>query len=94
MATKKGEQGGPWVVGRKYLIRTVTMILTGKLVAVYPGELVLDTAAWIAETARFMNTIESGDLQEVEPMGNGVIVGRGSVIDAVEWAHPLPTEQR
>ncbi len=38
----------PWEIGKIYLIRTVTMIDTGRLVAVTPQELVLEDAAWIA----------------------------------------------
>ena len=36
---------GPWEIGKNYLIRTVTMIDTGKLVAVTAQELVLESAA-------------------------------------------------
>lgn len=43
---------GPWNVGANYLIRTVTMIDTGRLVDVGPQELVLEEAAWIADTGR------------------------------------------
>jgi len=36
---------GPWEIGKNYLIRTVTMIDTGRLVAVSAQELVLEDAA-------------------------------------------------
>ena len=76
---------GPWEVGAIYLIRTVTMIDTGRLVAVSPQELVLEDAAWIADTGRFAQAVEKAEFGEVEPFPNGrVIVGRGSVIDAVK----------
>lgn len=76
---------GPWELGKIYLIRTVTMIDTGRLVAVTPQELVLEDAAWIADTGRFSQAVEKAEFGEVEPFPQGrVIVGRGSVIDAVE----------
>ena len=67
-----------------YLIRTVTMIQTGRLIAVYPQELVLEDAAWIADTGRFADALKSLNFNEVEPFPDGpVFIGRGSVIDAV-----------
>ena len=75
---------GPWEIGKNYLIRTVTMIDTGRLVAVTPQELVLEDAAWIADTGRFAQAVEEADFSEVEPFPEGrVIIGRGSIIDAV-----------
>ena len=83
-----------WEVGRNYLIRTVTMIDTGRLVAVTEHELVLEDAAWIADTGRFSNALKSLDFDEVEPFPTGrVIVGRGAVIDGVQ-IHDLPRCQK
>ena len=77
--------GQIWQIGKIYLIRTVTMIDTGRLVAVGPAELVLEDAAWIADTGRFADALKSVKFNEVEPFPDGrVIVGRGSIIDAVE----------
>ena len=74
-----------WEIGKIYLIRTVTMIDTGRLVDYSDHELVLEDAAWIADTGRFMQAVESAEFDEVEPFPNGrVIIGRGSIIDAVE----------
>ena len=82
----------PWKIGANYLIRTVTMIQTGKLVWVGDKELVLTDAAWIADTARFSNALQKGEFSEVEPFPEDkeVIVGRGSIIDAVQIDFPLP----
>jgi hypothetical protein len=86
--------GGPWKIGTNYLIRTVTMTLTGKLVAAHAAELVLESAAWIADTGRFADALSKGTLNEIEPMPGRVIVGRGSIVDATEWLHALPTVQK
>lgn len=82
----------PWKIGQAYLIRTSTMHLTGRLVAVHEHELVLEQAAWIADTGRFHNALVTGALVEVEPMPGTVLVGRGAVIDAAEWRHALPDQ--
>jgi len=85
----------PWIIGENYLIRTVTMILTGKLLSVGSQELVLEKAAWIADTGRFMQAVKTGSFSEVEPYGdNPVIVGRGSVIDATIVGFELPDKQK
>ena len=90
------EPSHPYEVGKNYFIRTVTHHLTGKLVKVTSKELVLETAAWIADDGRFHDALKNGTLNEVEPFPKDlqVIVGRGSLIDAVIWNHKLPTEQK
>lgn len=80
--------------GDQLLIRTVTMTLTGRVVWCTPTWIVLDTAAWIADTGRFADAIANGTLSEVEPMGNGVRVARAAVVDITPWVHDLPTVQR
>lgn len=85
----------PYVIGGMYLIRTVTYFLSGKIESVGPNEICLSTAAWIADTGRFSNSIATGDFDEVEPYPSGliVIVGRNTVIDAVQIPK-LPTSQK
>ncbi len=72
-------------IGKIYLIRTVTMIDTGKVVSVSDQEVVLEDAAWIADTGRFSDAIKKAEFREVEPFPDGkVILGRGAIIDAVQ----------
>jgi hypothetical protein len=87
----KGKTVGPWHVGQNYFIRTVTHHYTGKLVRVFKQELVLETAAWIADDGRFHEALAKGTLNEVEPMLGEVVIGRGSIVDASIWLHGLPT---
>ena len=83
-----------WKIGANYLIRTATMIDAGKLVAVTEHELVLEDASWIADTGRFGKALEKGTFNEVEMFPAGqVIVGRGSLIDAVQISQ-LPTKTK
>ena len=80
----------PYKIGEAYAIRTVTMHHVGKLVAVYPQELVLEGAAWVADSGRWHNALETGEVKECEPFLAGpVIVGRGGIIDACVWKHEL-----
>jgi hypothetical protein len=84
----------PYKIGRFYFIRTVTHYLTGELTFVGDKELVLKSAAWIAETGRYANAIEDAEFLEVEPYPDReVIVGRGAIIDAIIIAS-LPREQK
>lgn len=70
-----------YVIGKIYLIQTVTLYFTGRLIAINDQELVLEDAAWIADTGRFADALKSLEFSEVEPFPNGlVIIGRGSLI--------------
>jgi hypothetical protein len=85
----------PYEVGKNYMIRTVTHYHTGKLVQVTRQELVLEDACWIADTGRFNKALASGQFNETEPFPAGrVIVGRGVVVDACLWSHPLPRSEK
>ena len=78
-------QHSPWVIGKVYLIRTVTMIDVGTVVQVTPHEIVLEDACWVADTGRFADALKNGKYNETEPFPVGkVIIGRGSIIDAVQ----------
>jgi hypothetical protein len=89
-----GQSESPYKVGKSYLIRTVTLYYTGKIERVTSKEIVLSSAAWIADTGRFSDALKTGKLNEVEPFTGDVIVGRGAVVDAVEWNHELPRTQK
>ncbi len=84
----------PFKIGENYLIRTVTMIVLGKLESVYDSELVLSSASWVADTGRFYDALKTGKLNEVEPFTDDVIVGRSAIIDATIWTHKLPRDQK
>lgn len=85
-------------IGSNVLLRTVTMIYTGRLVAVGDKELVIEDAAWVADTRRWADFLKDGlkaDGIEIEPYPAGkVVVGRGALVDACAWSHDLPREQQ
>jgi len=75
----------PFEIGKKYLIRTVTMTLSGEVAEVYPAFLKLTSAAWIADTGRFNEAlIDQNKFSEVEPFKNACIVSLGAIVDATE----------
>lgn len=81
-------------VGKAYMIRTVTMHYTGRVVAVTDSDVVLEDAAWIADTGRFADSLASGELAEVEPYPGRVAICRGAMVDFAEWCHKLPRTQK
>jgi hypothetical protein len=81
-------------VGKNYFIRTVTMYYTGRITRISDTDIVLEDAAWIADTGRFHNALKGGTLNEVEPFINPVIIPRGVVVDATIWDHELPRVQK
>ena len=86
----------PLVIGENYLIRTVTMIYTGKLVKVYDKELVFVETAWIPETERWADTMEKGIFKEVEPYPeeSEVIINREAILYITKVYWKLPKEQK
>ena len=79
---------------KPYLFRTVTMIYTGRLLDFNEQEFLIGEACWIAETKRWMDSVLTGEFNEVEPYGkNTVVIGRGAILDVVEIPK-LPTEQK
>ena len=82
------------LTGEKLFIRTVTYHLTGKLKKVIGGNfLELTDAAWIADSGRFMQCIQDGSLNEVEPVGKA-FVNMNAIVDFFPWKHPVPTKQK
>ena len=81
-------------IGQSYLIRTVTMTQTGRVAAITDSDIMLEDAAWIADTGRFYNALKNGTLEEVEPFPHGCCVNRAAIVDFAPWVHALPTKQK
>jgi len=84
----------PFKVGEKYFIRTVTYHATGKVKKIVGNFLVLEDAAWVADSGRFRQAIMEGTLDEVEPVDVEMYLNIESIIDAFEWKKDLPREQK
>ena len=84
----------PFTVGEKVYIRTVTHHQTGRIKDIVGNFIVLEDAAWIADSGRWMEAINDGSLNEVEPVNCLVRVNVESIIDVYEWNHDLPKKQK
>ena len=77
--------------GTNVFIRTVTNYYTGRIAETSPaGFMLLEDAAWIADTGRFSKALTNGDLNEIEPFPGEVAVALGSIVDVSPWNHELP----
>lgn len=79
-------------IGEKYLIRTITYHVVGKLVAITESDLVLEQASWVADSGRWNDALKTGNLSEVEPFTSPVIVSRAAIVDGTSWPHQLPID--
>lgn len=84
------------LMNKNVIVRTVTMIYTGKLVGVSATDIVLTDCSWIPETDRYMKFVAEGAVRECEPYPDGlpVIVGRGTLLDMCELHGSLPRSQK
>jgi hypothetical protein len=78
----------PFEIGGEYFIRTVTYHLTGRVKNIVGKFLVLEDAAWIADSGRFSEFFtKPSSALEVEPFGKrDVFVNTDSITDATERA--------
>lgn len=88
--TTKLVSPNPIRVGNAVLIRAVTLYYTGRIVEITKDEIVIEDAAWIADTGRFENALRTGVVNETEPFIKPVAVGRGAIVDVTFWDHALP----
>lgn len=84
----------PFRVGAAYLIRTVTYATVGIVERITGDFLEMSSASWVADTGRFHNALVNGTLSEVEPIPDEFIVAVSAIVDAAQWKHELPTEQK
>lgn len=81
-------------VGEAVFIRTVTHYYTGRVDSVTATDVKLVDAAWIADSGRYSDALEKGTLNEVDPIPDYVLIGRGAIVDVVPWRHELPRKQK
>lgn len=78
------------LIGKDIVVRTVTLYHVGRFVEISPdGFLVLDDAAWVADTGRWSTFLTTGKANEVEPFPGRCYVSLGAVVDVCEWSHAL-----
>jgi hypothetical protein len=89
-----GESFGKFFpVGSAVLIRTVTQINIGVVKRIEGNFVELESACWVAETARWHDTLAKGILNEVEPFPDTVVFNAESLIDAASWKHATKFKQ-
>lgn len=83
-------------VEKNVIVRTVTMIYTGKLMRVTNTDLVLTQCSWIPETERFAQFVAEGRVRECEPYPDDlqVFINRSALLDLCELRAELPRTQR
>ncbi len=71
-------------VDKVYAIRTVTMIYTGRVKKITSTDVLLDEAAWIPETERWADFVDTGAHKEAEPYKRPVAIKQGAILDYTE----------
>jgi len=99
-----GSASWPWKEGTSVLFRTVTHYWVGRIRTIGPDFFLLEEASSLPHEGRRHEVLREGIRDdftyqyqpEVEPTpGEGLaVVMRAAIVDAVEWAHPLPKEPR
>jgi len=82
--------------GKNVIVRTVTMIFTGRLIKTTRTDLVLEDCSWIPCTDRYMQFVANGSVKECEPYPDGlpVYINRGALLDVCELREKLPRSQK
>ena len=83
VANVKSIQKHPFVLGRQWVIVTPTLWYVGTLKSVTDQWLVLEQAAWLADTGRFSDFMKTGNTKELEPCNGPAVIGVGAVICAM-----------
>lgn len=81
------------LIGKKIFFRTVSYFVLGRLKKQIGKIVELEDASWIPCTSRFMQFLQNGELDEVEPTGQH-FVNSEMVVDFFIWKHKLPKDQK
>jgi hypothetical protein len=86
-SAQKGQESHSFRLGKIVFIQTVTHYFSGRLMAVTDSDVVLEDAAWIADTGMFSDAMKAIDaLIEVEPFPGSYVVCRGAIVGFCEPA--------
>jgi hypothetical protein len=92
---KKAGVDLPFKVGDAIIVRTVTLIDLGRVVAIGSDFITLTDGGWVAETGRFNEMLKTGTLSEFERSDlPWFVVGRGAICDIHPWPHAIPKDSK
>ena len=81
----------PFKAGDAILVRTVTLIDLGRVVAIGRDFITMADGGWVASTGRFNEMLRTGKLDEFERCDlPWFLVGRGAICDVFPWPHTIP----
>ena len=68
-------------IGKQCIIRTVTMVYVGTIVAHDSSTIVLDKCAWIPSTSQWSKFCKGQDPSGMEPYPSLAYIMKGSIVD-------------
>ena len=77
-------------VGARLFITTTTKYFVGRVKVRTHDFVVLEDAAWVADTGRFNVAMSTGDFDDVEPYVKPVAISILAIIDVTEYVGNLP----
>ena len=83
----------PFRVGDSYFIRTVTYHFVGTIKEIVGKWIILKDASWVADSGRFHEALEKGNLSEVEYMDKAIL-SMDTITDATPWNSKVPKESK
>lgn len=86
---KPTTQKHPYVNGQVYHVETATKYYLGTCVCVTDQELILENAAWIPSTGRANQYFAGAAPEEMEPMAEPAIIGRGAIVMATPYSKTI-----
>ncbi len=83
-----------FVHGQAYYVETFGKAWVGRVCDATETEVVLENAAWVADTGRYHTFLSTGRSEqvEVEPTTQRVTIPLAYVSSKMDWPHPLFTE--
>lgn len=90
---REGSNKHPFLVGKAYLIRTVTYHQIGILTDEIGDFLIFKDASWVADSGRFSECLSKGTFNEVEYVGP-MMINRTAIVDAFPWENKVPKETK
>ena len=83
VAEVKSIQKHPFVIGGQWYFELATKYYVGTIKAVTDKWIILERAAWVPDTGRFNEFIQTGNPKELEPVDVPVVISQGAIIAAM-----------